>query len=282
MSQRRKHWRDMADTERGIAYSPSASLPDGDLTPFLETYAKLSAETYAAHSDVQTLTYGKRPSNTVDLFRPSGNAALPLHIFIHGGYWRALSKRESTFPAQGFLDQGIAYAAVDYTLAPHASLDEIVAECLAAVTMMFEQAQQLGVDPNRISLSGSSAGAHLAAMTCLGLAPQHRPCAAILLSGVFELEPLVGTYINDPVKMSIEGAHRNSPALKDVSNFPKALLAYGEIEPDEFKRQTHDFAAKLPEAQALEVSGRNHFDVVHDLSNESALAQHIAKLCVAD
>ena len=279
MSDIAPRWREMDAAARDVAYSPSKALPDGDLTPYLEAYAKQSAATYAAHPHVQTLHYGAQDSQTVDLFMPETDDPAPLHIFIHGGYWQALSKRESTFPAQGFLDQGVAFAAVDYTLAPHATLDEITAECLDAVSYLFEQADLLCLDPARISLSGSSAGAHLAAMTCLDLAPQHRPNGVILLSGIYELEPLVGTYVNEPLKMSVEDARYNSPSLRDLTTFPPTLLAWGEIEPDEFKRQSASFALQLPKAEAMEIKGRNHFDIVHDLSNGSDLAQALAKLC---
>lgn len=279
MSAQQKHWREMSDTERGIAYSPSKALRGGDWTPYIAAYTARSAATYAAHPNMQTLRYGGKPAHTLDLFLPETDVPAPLHIFIHGGYWQALSKRESTFPAQGFLDQGIGYAALDYTLAPDASIDEISAECLAAVTLLFEQAEALGINPARIAISGSSAGAHLAAMTCLSLAPKDKPRAAILLSGVYELEPLVGTYINEPLKMTCDDAQQNSPALKDLSNFPPALVAWGEIEPIEFKRQSQDFAALLPQASTIEIPKRNHFDIVDDLSNDSALARRIAALC---
>ncbi|MGB7317522.1 MAG: alpha/beta hydrolase, partial [Planktotalea sp.] len=242
-------------------------------------YTAQSAATYAAHPDVQTLRYGTSDTQSIDLFMPETDAPAPLHIFIHGGYWQALSKTDSTFPAQGFLDQGVAFAAVDYTLAPDASVAQIAAECREAVSYLFEQADALGVDPARICLSGSSAGAHLAAITCLDLAPEHRPLGVILLSGVYELEPLLGTYINEPLKMSLKDAHDNSPALRDLANFPPALVAWGEIEPDEFKRQSQSFAVALPKAEALEIPARNHFDIVHDLSNTSDLAQRISKLC---
>jgi arylformamidase len=270
-------WRDMDATQRNAAYSPSHALPDGDLMPYLQAYATDSAAVYAAH-DCQTISYGDKPSNTVDLFRPTSDTPAPLHIFIHGGYWQALSKRDSTFPASGLLSQGSAFAAVDYTLAPHASLDEIVSECITAVTLLFEQASSLGIDPSRITLSGSSAGAHLVAMTCLGLPPQYHPKAAVLLSGVYDLEPLIGTIIAEPLQMTLADAHANSPGFKELSPFPSTLLAFGEIEPVEFKRQSRAFANRLPTAQCLEIKSRNHFDIVYDLSNDSDLAKRITEL----
>lgn len=270
-------WRDMTAAQRDVAYSPSQALPDGDLMPYLRAYATDSAAAYAAHA-YQTISYGDKPSNTVDLFHPTSDTPAPLHIFIHGGYWQALSKRDSTFPASGLLAQGSAFAAVDYTLAPHATLDQIVAECISAVTTLFEQADTLGIDPSRITLSGSSAGAHLVAMTCLGLPPHYKPKAAILLSGVYDLEPLLSTTIAEPLHMTLAIAQANSPVLKDLSLFPPTLLAFGEVEPSEFKRQSRAFATLLPNAQCVEIKSRNHFDIVYDLYNVSDLATRISEI----
>ena len=102
-------------------------------------------------------------------------------VFIHGGYWQELSKRESFSPAASFVSRGIAYAAVDYTLAPTATIDEIVAECRAASAALHAAASDLDVDPERIVLAGSSAGAHLAAMVCLDPRATWRPAGLVLI-----------------------------------------------------------------------------------------------------
>ena len=271
-------WRDMDAEERALAYSPSKALPDGDLTPYIDAYVRDSAEVHQTYGPARVLEYGDAPSQTIDLFLPKDLSNTPLHIFIHGGYWQALSKTESCFAAAGFLENGVGFAAIDYTLAPKATLDEIIAETLNAVSYLFENAQRLGIDPTRISISGSSAGAHLAAMTCLGLAPEQKPNSVILFSGIFELEPLIGTYVNDPLHLDIPKAQKNSPLLKNLNKFPKALIAWGEIETDEFKRQSQYFAGQLPHAETFEIPHRNHFDVVYELSNGSPLAQRVLSL----
>lgn len=274
-------WREMDAQTRADAYSPSKALPDGDLTPFLDAYARDSEAVYRRYSDVQVLPYGAKASQTIDLFSPKTDAAAPLHIFIHGGYWQALSKRESTFAAPGFLENGVAFAAIDYTLAPQATLPEIVAECLSAVTYLFENARMLGIDPARITLSGSSAGAHLAAMTCLGLSAANKLQGVVLLSGVYELEPLIGTYVNDPLKLDKVTAQANSPMLQDLSSFPPTLIAWGAVETDEFKRQSKCFAEHLGTVECSEIAEHNHFDVVYALSDESDFAKRVLTLASA-
>ena len=89
------------------------------------------------------------------------------------------------------------------------------------------------------------------------------------MSGIFELEPLIGTSINDAVGLDVERARANSPLLQDLSGFPPSVVAFGDNEPDEFKRQSRALVDRLRAAGRptveVEVAGRNHFDVVHDI-----------------
>lgn len=263
-------WQTMSDDERQQQYSPSTAL-DGPLDPFLDAYARRSAEAYQTAERVETISYGPGPANTVDLALPAAptDEPLPLHVYIHGGYWQLLSKRESFFLAPDCLARGMAFATVDYTLAPTATLDEIVDECVAALATLGSVAPDHGIDPASMVVSGSSAGGHLTAMTALRLPPAQRPAAVIPVSGIFELEPLIGTSINDAVGLDLERARANSPLLQDLSGFPPSVVAFGANEPDEFKRQSRAFVDRLRAANRptveVEVAGRNHFDVVHDI-----------------
>jgi arylformamidase len=275
----------MDDETRAVAYSPSSALA-GSIDPFISAYVENSKTAYAACPGVQTLSYGPDPSNTVDLVLPGNTTGpVPLHVFIHGGYWQELSKRESFFAAPDTLTRGMGYAAVDYTLAPGATVAEIAAECCAALSMLAGRAADLGIDPDRIVLSGSSAGAHLAAMCCLNLPAHQRPRGVVLLSGVYELEPLVGTYVNDALGLDAAAAQEVSPALKDLAGFPPALIAWGRQETEEFKRQSRWFAGLLKDAgvpaETLEMAHRNHFDIVGDLANGTALGRGLAELAGA-
>ena len=191
----------MSDADRGEAYSPSSALSNGGLEQQIRRYVDDSNAAYAAFPDTRTISYGKKPSNTIDIVFPAPDKRFPLLVFLHGGYWQELSKKESFFPAAQALPRGSAFAAIDYTLAPVATIDEIVEECCAALTLLVKDAEKLNIDPARIVLSGSSAGAHLAAMCCLKLPPALAPCGVVLMSGIYELAPLVGTYINDVVGM---------------------------------------------------------------------------------
>ncbi len=269
---------DLATRER--EYSPSSAI-GGNYQPFIAAYIERSAAARASCPRWNSLAYGDAPRQVLDLFLPdlgTSPSPPPLLVFIHGGYWQELSKDESAFAAPGCLAHGAAFAALDYTLAPQASLPQIVAECQSAVCWLQQHADRLGFDARRIVLAGSSAGAHLAAMVAQG---NPGVAATVLVSGVYTLEPLLGTSINKAVGLDLEQARRCSPALKDLHGFPPTVLAWGAIEPSVFAAQSRDFAARLRAAGArtecLEVPGRNHFDVVMDLTDPDTA---LGRLCL--
>jgi arylformamidase len=184
---------------------------------------------------------------------------------------------DSLFAATACVTHGLAFAAINYTLAPHANLDEIVQECRAALAFLSLHARPLGFDANNMVVSGTSAGAHLAAMVCMPQrdgASSHKPVkpkGAVLVSGVYDLEPLIGTSINQALGLDIAQAQRNSPLLWEPADFPPALVAWGDTETLEFKRQSMAFHAHLGQGGApsdiLEIPGRNHFDAIMDLAD---------------
>jgi len=281
-------WTDLSDADRERQYSPSSCLPDGDYRPFVAAYRDRSDAAWATvegRPDVETaiVRYGDHESHSIDVVVPSptGGATPPMLAFIHGGYWQELSKHDSRFAAAACADLGWAFAAVDYTLAPHASLDEIVIECRDAIARLGIEADGLGFDADRVVVAGSSAGAHLVAM--LASDPAVGVAGTVLISGVFDLAPLVGTSINDAVGLDVDDALRNSPIHRTVESFPPTVLAYGSIETEQFKAQTAAFARHLEQAgvpiEQVEVAGRNHFDVVFDLAApETVLGGAVASL----
>lgn len=263
---------DLEAAEREQAYSPSSRLPDRDFGPFIDAYITRSEES-RQRTAIHTIDYGQSPTQTVDLALPNQTSApVPVHVFIHGGYWQELSKRESLFSARELLGEGTALAAVDYTLAPQATIDQIVEECCDAIRAVRASATEFGLDPDAITVSGSSAGAHLAAMATLRLPVAERPRGLILMSGVYLLEPLIGTTINDALGLDAPSARSLSPLLHPLDGFPPTVVAYGDDETDEFKRHSQAMVDALTAVgvavSEVERPGRNHFDVVFDLAPE--------------
>lgn len=276
VSDSRPLWRAMNPEQLEREYSPS-SVIGGDYGPFVRDYLVESGKARAACKRVETLAYGDRPANSIDIALPENGSEYPLVVYIHGGYWQELSKVESFCGADRFCERGIAYAAVDYTLAPQAGLSQIVQECRSALETLFDRAGALGVDPERVFVAGSSAGGHLAAMCCCAAdgsadVTARRVAGAILLSGVYELEPLVQTSINDAVGMTVQEARLNSPLLLDLAAFPDAIVTWAERETAEFKRQSRALSQRLQGPQGpgrsvrtFESPARNHFDLIHDM-----------------
>jgi|TARA_Y100000310_G_scaffold273168_1_gene288527 arylformamidase len=265
------NWQAMTPAEREVAYSPSSCI-GGDYSTHLAEYRDRSAVARATVDRWQEYAYGPARSNHLDLFLPAGTGEPPpLLVFIHGGYWQELSKEDSAFAAPAWVDRGVAFAAIGYTLAPKATLYEIVAECRKAVGWLHEHADEVGIDRRRIVVAGSSAGAHLAALVALSESPAS---ATVLISGVFDLRPLVGTSIVEALDLTTADANALSPALASIHGFPPSLVCWGEVETDEFKEQGRRFAEFLNAAgttcTSFEVGARNHFDVVLDLADPSS------------
>jgi arylformamidase len=279
---------DLATLER--EYSPSSCVTD--LKALLDQYHERSEAARAQCPGFTTLAYGDDPAERIDFF-PAEEPSAPLLIFIHGGYWQELSKREASFPAVDCRRNGLAYAAINYGLAPAATMGQMIERCRMAVAALYANAQQLGFNARAIYISGSSAGAHLAAMTALASWNRYGvdPAAlrgAILLSGIYELEPLVRTYINKPLGLTVESARRYSPISRldrAGAALPPMLVTYGEHETSEFKRQSAQFVTALRrhsiDAELMEIDGRNHFDIAFDLVDERTVLGRAALALIA-
>jgi arylformamidase len=253
-------------------YSPSSAI-GGNYQPFIQTYIDRSKAAFAKVPCMRDMRYGLAERALIDYFPAPQRVTAKrpgLLIYIHGGYWQELSKNESSFLAPAWHAAGFAHAVVGYTLAPRASLAEIVSQCKAAVAYLRDQALALGHDAQRIVVAGSSAGAYLAAVCAADASLELRGWVPI--SGVFDLRPLVSTTINDALGMTMQDAAELSALTTNSVRVP-AVIAWGDIETDAFKQQSKALAAHFEstgqDCISIDVAGRNHFDVVHELGDES-------------
>lgn len=284
-------WRALSPDDLSLAYNARATV-GGDISPFLEVYAARSAAARDRLAVETAVAYGPSAAESFDFFPAVGAAGpAPMHLFIHGGYWRALSKDVSAFAAPAFVERGIAFAALDYALCPKVRLSEIVRQCRAAVAHLVNSAERFGIDPTRITVSGSSAGGHLVGMLLAGDGweadfglPAGVVRAGVAVSGLFDLEPVRHCDINEVIGLTEAEARAMSPIRHMAPGGRDLVVAWGETETGEFKRQSLDYAARWVEGggmlDAFEVPGRNHFDVILDLADpESRLGR--AALAVA-
>jgi len=262
----KRPYRGMSEAELEIQYNARATVPDFDAE--MRAYRALSDQAYADLMVIKDIPYGPSTDERLDLF-PTANSSSPLLVFIHGGYWRALSRRESAFMAKPFVANGVAVAVIEYTLAPAASLTEIVAQCRRATATLIENASDHPYDQNRIFLAGSSAGAHLAAMS---LRPEIN--GALLASGLYDLDPLRFCAPNEWLSLTEDTARENSPMHHPSPTCVPLIFTWGETETAEFKRQSQAYAEKISNAGGMttqfEVPNRNHFNVITDLADDQS------------
>lgn len=244
----------VSDLER--EYTPS-SRAGGSAAPFVADYQARSAAAAAQLGGrVEAFAAGGR------LVRSGPDS--PLLVFIHGGYWQALSAADSMYLAPGAVAAGWSFAAIEYTVAPEGTLAQMVRECASALAELAQRGPW-----SHVVLAGHSAGAHLAAMVGVsGVAPI-RIDRLVLISGVFDLRPLVHTTVNEPLGLDLTSASAFSPALLPLAALPDTVVAWAENDTESFKAQSHVMAARMRVAGAnvveLESPARHHFDLVDDL-----------------
>lgn len=212
------------------------------------------------------LAYGPSARQKLDLFVPPGDAGgrAPLALFIHGGYWQGLDKSWVSHLARGMVARGIAVAVPSYDLCPDVTLDAIVAQMRVAAAWLIARRGA------PLYAMGHSAGGHLAAMLlATDWAAHGLPAGAVggayALSGLFDLEPLVGTSINAKLGLDAAEARRLSPVhLPRPAGRIAAVV--GGLEGPEYARQSKAIAAAWGGRAAI-LPGRTHFDVVAPLAD---------------
>jgi arylformamidase len=248
-------YRGMERATLDAAYNNAAAVKDS--AQIVADWEARSARLRAAHPEGMDLRYGKDERNRIDYFAARRDG--PVLVFIHGGYWQNRSKEIFSFVAEGPLAWGINVALVGYTLAPQKRLDGIVAEMHAALDWLHRSIPTLGGNNARLFVSGWSAGGHLTAMAMAHPAVK----AGLAISGIYDLEPMRLSYINDKLRLDEAEARRNSPGPTDK----RLLIAYGADELPELCRQSEAYAKKLKNTQLLAVARRNHFTVLEDLAS---------------
>ena len=274
-------------------YNARASVQDA--AALIARYTQQSQAAFSLPGAVRNQRYSPHASDILDIYLPAAHdkqaPSAPVFIFIHGGYWRALSKNDSAFMAPALTQAGAVVVVPDYDLAPAVTLDHIVDQIRQAFAWVVRNIAIYGGDARNICICGSSAGGHLVGMLLAkgwqqdyDLPASATPAAALPLSGLFDLQPLLHTHINSWMQLDDAAAVRNSPrfVLPDSSTHSQCQLrvSCGEFESREFHRQSQEYLAAwqarcLP-GQWLEAPGTNHFDLPLQLADPQSIVHQTA------
>jgi acetyl esterase/lipase len=254
-------WRAMTQQQRdlglnnGVAVADSAALVAG--------WDQRSALMRARHGATLDRRYGPKERNRFDFMKAAQDG--PTLVFIHGGYWQTRAKESFACFATGPMAHGINVALVGYTLAPDATLDQIVEEIYASVDALAAQLPALGGDPARVVLTGWSAGGHLT------VSALSHPLvkAGMPISGVYDLQPIRHSYLNAKLGLDEAAARRHSPLAQPGGAAKPLSMVVGSAELPLLRRQTADMAAHrarqgLPVTYE-EIPGANHFTILDEL-----------------
>lgn len=266
-------------------YNASLRVPDAqaEMRRYVER-SRHARETLPCTLDVP---YGPTRAETLDIFPAAGTAA-PVFVFLHGGYWRALSAKDFSCVALGLQPLGITTVVANYALCPAVTIDEIVRQVRAAVAWVLTRIDARGGDPGRVAVGGHSAGGQLTAM-CLqtaweadyGLAAD--PLAAgVLVSGVYDLAPLRWSYLQPAIQLDADLIRRNSPLFTVRPSTTPILITWGDDESDEFLRQALAYHAAWQEAgndsTLMPQPDTHHFSAIHGFEDSgSALCRWLAQ-----
>jgi arylformamidase len=279
-----KVFRDYDQAALDAAYDQSKYAPN--LQQIVRRYATNSELARARLGAPRRVAYGSQPIEQLDIYRTE-RANAPVHVFIHGGAWRAGMAKDYAFPAEMFVQAGAHYVVPDFSWVQDsgASLLPIAEQIRRAITWLARNAASFGGDAGRIYVSGHSSGAHQAGVLAVtdwkqaGL-PADVVKGYVLISGMYDLLPVSlsarGSYVRfDERTLEELSAMRH---LERIS--APVTVVYGTLETPEFQRQSREFAEALKKTgksvQLVVAEGYNHFEVMETLANSFQFAGRAA------
>jgi arylformamidase len=270
----RLNWAALSQAERDAAYDNNKAVANSPA--LIAARNEASAKFRAAHATALDIDYGKRERAKIDLY-PARDKSAPCLVFIHGGYWQRNSRDVFAMLVEGLAAHGWSVAIPGYTLAPEATLTEIVREISLSLDWLGADGSAHGI-AGPVVLSGWSAGAHLTAM-----ALDHPLVAAgLAISGVYDLAPIRDTALNLALKMTDEEVAELSP-LRLAPVQKHLAIAYGSAELPALIWDSRNFYQKRVVAGApgelVVIEGADHFTILEQLRrSDGALTKIVLAL----
>ena len=220
------------------------------------------------------IRYGNNDDEVLDIFSPAdlGDLSRPVQVFIHGGYWRALHKDDASYVAKPIVDAGAISVVINYTLIPIVRMETLVNQCRASLAWVYKHIAKYGGDPDRIYLSGHSAGGHLVAQLMSDTwqqfddVPENLVKGGVAISGVFDLQPIQLCHLNDELFLTDEEVKTYSPLRHLPDHMSPLVLGYGVLESEEFAHQSGNYADLLKEkgfsCELIPINGHHHMSIM--------------------
>jgi arylformamidase len=268
MDDTRRIWDGLSAADHEHQYNPQNSVPD-----FKLFQARREGPNAAARASLHCVAdqgYGPHRLHKVDVYRAPQDRA-PVHVFFHGGYWRAQDKQNFAFVAAPLVARGVCAVIANYALCPEVTLDGVVDSAIGALDWTARNIAGLGGDPGRITVSGHSAGAHLGAAllatdwTARGL-PADLVKGAVLISGIYDPAPAARTSVDAEIRLTPELIARHDyERVPPRTRCPTWIVAGGR-EPwhwiDQSFRYAHHLRRHGGDPGVVVSPGFHHFDIM--------------------
>tara|TARA_B100000686_G_scaffold309473_1_gene351425 strand:+ start:6132 stop:6992 length:861 start_codon:yes stop_codon:yes gene_type:complete len=271
------NWKNFSKKDIEKHFNPRVAVPD--FSKYIEDAQKKAKSARNILSSDLDIPYGKHPLQKLDIFYNKNLKNAPVHIFIHGGYWRALDKFDHSHLAAPFVKENCIYFSLNYGLCPSIKLSEIKNQIFEAIIWIYKNCSKYGGNPNNINISGHSAGAHLCAILTnfkwetINM-PKNIIKSAFLISGIYEPEVVLKLSLNDEIGLTKKEASTNTPIpTKKITTH--MFLSVGDSEPLAWIEQTKKYTKMLLEKDNSVnfklLKNQNHFSILNLLSDPNTI-----------
>ena len=271
----RLNWATLSQAERDAAYDNNAAVKNS--AALIAERNEASEKLRASRKSFLDIPYGDRERTKIDLY-PAAEKTAPCLVFLHGGYWQRNSREVFAVLVEGVAAHGWSVAIPGYSLAPDASLTEIVTEISQSLDWLAQKGGSFGIS-GPVVLSGWSAGAHLVAMAL----DHPRVTAGLAISGVYDLAPIRDTGLNNALKLTDQEVAKLSP-LRLPAVHKRLDIAFGTAELaalvfDSIQLHESRMAAHAP-GGLFPIQGADHFSILSELRRPDGALVEIARKLV--
>lgn len=254
-----------------ISFNPRAAVPEFESYELQRQADNLQALSARTDADV---AYGDHPRRRLDIYRAANNPHGDVHVFFHGGYWRAGDKQSYAYLAKALTDRGVTVVVPNYELCGPSRFEDVADSALATFRWVLQHIADYGGSPGRITISGHSAGAYLCAL--LHSSDWHAQgftdcdiLGSILISGIYDPTKAIGTSVNQELGFTAGTARAFDLSQMPWSTIGPSYVVVGLLEPAEWIAMSRDYFRDVvqhssPAGRYEPLPGHNHFSILNE------------------